>query len=378
MPSSVPSLLPQPSLPSPTHVTELFRNASLATAPPNGIVLLGEALGAEEEKVGLPFQGPAGKLLNGLLARTGIARERCSILNVFNIRPANNDLTTLCVNKTEAGKDYPLPALARGAYLAPQHLWHLDRLKAELAQLNPRLIIGLGSTALWALTGLDKITKNRGVILPLPSGPHALFTIHPAAVLRQHDQYPIVAADLRKAWRWINGDLPAPMTRTLVINPTEAEIEENYQLFISQPHRQLGVDIETSPITNQITTIAFGWPEHAICLPVWNKETLADQCNVVASVEDELRRWEWIEKYAHLPNPKVQQNGLYDMSYLLFAGPIEIRLCNVTDDTAVMHHAMQPELRKDLATLASLYLNEKLWKFLRLGAKDSGEQKADE
>jgi hypothetical protein len=69
------------------------------------------------------------------------------------------------------------------------------------------------------------------------------------------------------------------------------------------------------------------------------------------------------------------QNGLYDSQYLLDA-PIDIRLRNWHDDTAILHHALQPELPKALGTLASLYLNEPSWKQMRTSKKD--EAKADE
>jgi hypothetical protein len=68
------------------------------------------------------------------------------------------------------------------------------------------------------------------------------------------------------------------------------------------------------------------------------------------------------------------QNGLYDMQYLL--DTLDLRVLNVVHDTAIMQHTLQPELPKALGTLASLYLNEPLWKQMRESAKD--DNKADE
>jgi len=48
----------------------------------------------------------------------------------------------------------------------------------------------------------------------------------------------------------------------------------------------------------------------------------------------------------------------------------------VQDDTSILQHSLQPELPKALGTLASLYLNEPSWKFMRESSKD--DNKADE
>ena len=84
--------------------------------------------------------------------------------------------------------------------------------------------------------------------------------------------------------------------------------------------------------------------------------------------------WRWVEKFCHLPNVKVLQNGLYDMQYMLDA-PVELRLHGKVEDTAILQHAYQPELRTDLGSLASFYLNEPSWKQMRTSAKDA---KADD
>jgi len=79
-------------------------------------------------------------------------------------------------------------------------------------------------------------------------------------------------------------------------------------------------------------------------------------------------------RFGALPNPKVGQNFLYDHQYLL--EDLDIRIQHVHDDTSILQHALQPELPKALGTLASLYLNEPSWKFMRESSKD--DNKADE
>lgn len=365
-------------------------------ATPWKLLIVGEAPGEDEERLGIPFVGAAGQLFSHLAKDSGFRYEfeysavgqlsnqygrfdlhsEFHVTNVFSARPPKNDLLQWCATKTDIkalDRNYNQPVMGNGKYLRPEYLPHLGRLRSEIGQLQPDLIIGLGAVALWALTGAGKIGSSRGVFLDLPAG-RAIFTFHPANILRQYENYPLAWRDLIKARQWLNGDLSPPLARRLCINPTWLEMEQALSRFAAEPHRLLGVDIETDPRIDQVTTIAFGFPEFAICLPFYNKETLADRCQHWPTLWDEVRAWRYVRRFASLPNPKVLQNGLYDMQYLL--DTVRVRLHNVTDDTAILQHSLQPEMKKDLGTLASLYLNEPLWKYLRHSSKD--DNKADD
>lgn len=364
------------------------------------VLLLGEAPGEDEEREGVPFIGSSGEILNGILRDAGFQRRKLyargspfhddrgaftllselSATNVFTTRPPGNEIKSYTVTKTELRREGfseagRLPQLNK-RYLHPKHEPELQRLVSEIEQLAPRLIIALGGTALWALTGDGRITQYRGTFFVCKVGSHtcdAIATFHPASVIRQWDQRPIAWADLVKARRHLEGTLPAPLTRKLYINPTEQELSHVYQSFASQRHALLGVDIETSPACGQITTFAIGSATTAICIPVWNPSTLPALSECYGSASEEAHRWGWIRRFCELANPKVLQNGLYDMQYLL--EELDLRIENVLHDTAILQHSTQPELKKDLGTLASLYLNEPAWKFMRESVKD---EKVDE
>lgn len=342
------------------------------------LLIIGEAPGEEEEKQGKPFVGPSGEFIDKLLAQSGFRREEFHITNVFTQRPPGNDLKAWTLTKTdlkkagysEAGR---LPQLSK-RYLHPDREPELLRLREELSTIKPALTICLGGTALWACTGDARITNGRGVLWDADHGGLAIATYHPAAILRQWDLRPLAWADLRKARRALDGKIDPPLRRLLYINPTLAEIEHVYESFAKNPTDLLGVDIETAPAAGQITTISFGTPTLAICLPVWNKNTLPALSDQYGSAAEEAAIWRWIIRFSLLSNPKVLQNGLYDMQYLLDV--LDIRLANVVHDTAILQHALQPELPKALGTLSSLYLNEPSWKQMRESAKD--DNKADE
>ena len=340
------------------------------------LVILGEAPGAEEETAGAPFVGASGRLLTALLANAGLDRSNWHLTNVFQLRPPENKLDQhWTANKTELKKLglQPIGTPLQKRYLMPEHWPQVEQTKALLKELSPDLIVGLGAKAQWLLSGDDRIGTFRGTFFPTAFGCPALTTFHPAAVLREYKMLPVVLMDLIKVRQHLEGTLPAPLRRSIYINPTWMEMELVYQTF-RRSGKPLGVDIETSPSTAQITTISFSTPTLGICIPLWDKDGVPHNSPSVYSPADEVRAWRMIDRYAQLPNTKILQNGLYDMQYLLDA-PLPIYLAGKIEDTAIMQHAYQPELRKDLGSLASFNLNEPAWKQMRTSAKDA---KADD
>jgi uracil-DNA glycosylase len=342
------------------------------------LLILGEAPGAEEEAAGVPFIGSAGRQLTEAFQSAGLDRAEWHILNTFLKRPPSNDLadSSWTLNKTEFKREYgyvPSTPPLKKRYLRPEHQWQIAELQERLRILKPDLILAMGATALWALTGHDAITQYRGAFFRSRFG-MAIATLHPASILYQYANMPFLWSDLVKVRLWLAGELPAPMRRRLWIDPTFAEIAAYYRRLLAAPNELVGVDIETAPAIDQITTISFSTASEGICIPLWDRYGTVEAHNVYDSAATEVAAWRWIERFARLPNPKVMQNGMYDAQYLLDA-PIPLRLKNWRDDTVLVQHSYQPELKKDLGTLASLYLNEPSWKQMRQSAKDA---KADE
>ena len=309
-------------------------------------------------------------------------RREWFILNTFLKRPPNNDLTdeSWTLNKTQFKKEYgyvPLTTPLKKRYLRPEHQWQIEELQTRLRILKPDLILAMGATALWALTGNDAITQWRGNFFTSPFGT-AIATLHPASVLYQYSNMPLLWADLVKVRMFLAGTLPQPVRRRLWVNPTLAEIAACYARFARRKIDRLdplGVDIETCPAIDQITTVSFSFADEGICIPIWDRHALTSEAqNYWKTIKEEVQAWRWIWRFAQLPHYKVMQNGSYDSQYLMDA-PIDIRCKNWRDDTAVLQHSYQPELPKALGVLASLYLNEPSWKQMRGSAKDA---KADE
>src|SRR5215472_16877584 len=159
------------------------------------IVIVGEAGGADEERLRMPFIGASGNELTRMLKEAGIQRERCFLTNVFNLRPKNNDLGSLCTNKSEgiAGRG----PLTTNKYLRSEYAPELDRLAGELRRERPNLIIAVGNTPNWFLGGHGGISKIRGYTYASPFG-KVLPTYHPAAILRDWSLRPVTVIDFEK------------------------------------------------------------------------------------------------------------------------------------------------------------------------------------
>jgi DNA polymerase len=162
------------------------------------LVLIGEQPGDREDRDGRPFVGPAGRLLDELLEDAGIARGDVYVTNaVKHFRW-----------KEGRGKRriHQSPTREQVRSCRP---W----LEAELAAIEPALLVCLGATAAKAVLGPGfKVTESRGeVITPegteLEDGPGtpALATLHPSALLRiraadeRRRERAAVVADLRVA-----------------------------------------------------------------------------------------------------------------------------------------------------------------------------------
>lgn len=153
------------------------------------LVLIGEAPGGREERLGHPFVGPAGQVLTEALAQAGIAREDLWITNVVKCRPTMEGVGGRLRNRT------PTPAEVE---------WFRPWLLRELEVIDPRAIVCLGATAGSAvLQRAVRITRERGIWFDGPHGLPTLVTYHPAYLLRRtqdrDDRFSEFIDDLRQA-----------------------------------------------------------------------------------------------------------------------------------------------------------------------------------
>jgi uracil-DNA glycosylase family protein len=136
------------------------------------VMLVGEQPGDEEDKKGLPFVGPAGRLLDRALDAAGVDREHLYVTNAvkhfkWQLRGKRR------LHKTPAQRE-----------IDACHQW----LEREIETVKPHVIVALGATAARAVIGKDfKVSLSRGEFVPSPLAPYVFATFHPSALLRLQD-----------------------------------------------------------------------------------------------------------------------------------------------------------------------------------------------
>jgi uracil-DNA glycosylase len=159
------------------------------------VILVGEVPGDQEDRVGRPFVGPAGALLDKALAEAGIDRSKVYVTNVVKH-----------FNWEERGKRriHKKPSASQIAACRP---W----LDAEISRLRPKVLVCLGATAAQALLGKDfRVTKQRGEFIESALAPHVMATVHPSSILRapddetRHEETKRFIADLKKVAKVIS------------------------------------------------------------------------------------------------------------------------------------------------------------------------------
>jgi uracil-DNA glycosylase family protein len=160
------------------------------------IMLVGEQPGDAEDRRGEPFVGPAGKVLDRALEEVGLARKEVYLTNaVKHFRW-----------KSTASSKRRIHQKPGAVHIATCHPW----LDAEIAAVQPRIVVAMGAVAAQSLFGPSfRLTQHRGELLDWPD-PHtkveaAVATVHPSAILRagekRAEMYAGFVADLRFASR---------------------------------------------------------------------------------------------------------------------------------------------------------------------------------
>ena len=178
------------------HATQTVFGAGPTRAE---LVLVGEQPGDIEDRQGVPFVGPAGRVLDRALAEAGLVRDRVYLTNAvkhFRWKVAARGKRRI----------HQTPAARHVAACRP---W----LSAELAAIRPHGVVAMGAVAAHALFGdAFRLTAHRGERLdwPPPRGPYAgadlpvrwaAATVHPSAILRADP------ADRDKAYQELVRDL---------------------------------------------------------------------------------------------------------------------------------------------------------------------------
>lgn len=309
---------------------------------PCPIAFLGEAPSDDEEEKGKPLVGPSGKVFDAALRTAGLDRAEYWVGNVFDRKAPDNDCAPWMAD----------PDIANAA---------LERLAAELNEVRPTVVVPMGGTALWAMTGSTKITQMRGAVSKatqtLP-GVKMVPSFHPAHVMRDWRMLATMVKDFIKADREAKrGPEVVFPKKELWLCPTLNDISAFWHKHLKGSDL-VSVDIETG--WGQMTCIGFaGDSTHAMCVPF--VDLRKPNKSYWGSVEKEMNAMQLVKAIVESPVPKVGQNyASYDAYWLL--DKWGIRTMNLTDDTRLLHHALYPELPKDLQFMGAAYTDQGVWK----------------
>ena len=322
----------------------------------SSIAFITDCYTPDDAAKGRPLSGAAGGVLRGICEQAGINLSDCPSRAVFPILPPGRGAESFAVrDKTKALPAYPY--IKRGFYM-PEHLApHIASLYHWLDKTRPNVVVALGGIALWALCKTTGIERWRGSPTLDHSGQHKVLpTWAPGAIIKQWNLRPIAFMDLCKARRESEFPQIKRPKRYVHLEPTLQDIADFYTRYIA-PAPFIACDIETKADT--ITEIGFATsPSRALVIPFWSRA----RGNYWHTAEQEREAWEWVRRIL-TEKPQVGQNYQYDMQYLW--RKMGIPCPGFAGDTMLLHHALQPEMKKGLGFLGSVYTDEPSWKFMR-------------
>lgn len=325
---------------------------------PYRLAIVGEAPGLDELDQGKPFVGYSGQLLDRFLSRFQVLRDACFIGNICQTRPEGNKIATF---------NWDGPEITLG----------LAKLREDLKEFKPNIMLLLGGSALHAFKNPNVIPKKRktkdGHVFvfpdsigdwrgsfflshldaPLP-GVKCISSYHPAFCLRQYDYTPMLMMDTKRAIdEALRPELELPQRQLLVNLSFEELLAECDKVLATKG--TIGTDIEG--YYNNWKCISFASsPSYSFTVPfvdmsgksLWtvDQETVLTK-KVVAIL-------------SHPQITKVWQNGLYDRFVTQYGYNLVVR--GPSHDIMLRHWELYCELEKSLGVQCSIYLKEPYYK----------------
>lgn len=314
--------------------------------PTSPLVIVGESPGREEVKLGLPFVGPSGKVLEHALAPHKDIKQPFMV-NAFQCFPGTSK------NKSQ-DKVAEATRCCQG------------RLHSLIRQHPRQCILALGNPAVWGTTGQfgAKITQVRGKLFPSDLSARGIVTaVHPAFLLRGGGSMRQFMADVDYACRLTKGG----QSKKYVLPEIHvARTRDNLVWLANQiaNHSYCAADIETGGfdgfdhLRDRILSIGFCWdPAHVYVVP----EDLVHLVGLIFRIASKTRF--------------VWHNGKFDQKFLWAKGIKEAR---VDEDTMLLSYAGdETKGLHDLEQVASDLLGMPDWKFMIKEYLGKGKTYAD-
>ncbi len=351
------------------------------------VLIVGEAAGADEDRLGYAFVGMSGRELYQQLGLSGWNIRDLFMTNVCHDRPPSNEIEHFFAKKsvirksnTLFGLDLAAACVALGGedmivqlggrYCRAPIIAGLLQLQRDIDRIRPTLIIALGNTPLWALTGLTGILKWRGSILEAKGGPidghgcKLIPTLHPAYVLREMAYRAIVISDLKRAkaqsafpdvrlpqWNftiptsvgevrdWLDAHVFSDAFDKLSNREPFIQVADSGTGRVLNAQRPIVADVENIIGDGSLICLGFASsPIDAICIPFMHRVGVGDDSHYWPDPADEAEVSLLCAK-ALKARPIVFHNGLHDCQIIAKQWGI---LPRFEHDTMVKQHVLYP------------------------------------
>lgn len=294
------------------------------------ILWVGEAAGEVEAYTNIPFTGPAGKTHWSICKAVGIKKELTPHTNVC-----------LCWPRVDGKPNFRRP-------MFKEILCCFPRLKSDIHEIQPKLIISLGDVAMNALTAASgKISSNVGRVLKLKEDYEyecdVLIAYHPSYVMRNRAYIPTQAGFYKQALDHLAGVQRQDFNPKLILDPNAEELHE----YLYSSPAPYGVDTESTGLnTRKDTILGYSFAADAeTAVAIW-----------FTGPHDP--RWEVVQKFLADPGrQKIWQNGSYDVSLLRYSEtrPIPLEDRGFYFDTRLAQQLLNSDLPSDLDYLRGEY-----------------------
>lgn len=315
----------------------------------NKIMLVGEALGAREAQLGVPFVGEAGVQLNRTLERVPMGRQEFRITNAVRCRPPKNWLD---------GAPWEADALMNcSRYFEEELQKYTPKVVVPMGNIPTKLLLGDG------VRGKGGIERRRGYVYECTYGEHnfhVIPTYHPAFIMRgQQKLTDVQAIDINRAIRVMRNGYKEP-PYNYIEHPTLPDAWNYYEkcVIAAGNGKDLAADIETPNsggaeedeygdiIDTDIIRISFSYEPHtAITIPF----TYA-----YLSVIEAILALPW--RYT------VFWNQEFDVPRLKSKGMTIGKVL----DAMYMWHFLQSNLPKGLGYVSTFFTELREWKSLSM------------
>ena len=328
------------------------------------IMIVGDVPDIKAEIERAPFAGTIGYTLTNILHDAGINMQETYRTLTVKYR-LNCDLSDLIKRKpTHKKVKVPEGFLPfKDKVVDPSIIANIRELEQEILAVRPNVVVTVGNTATWALTGYDSVDKWRGSVLKthIQGQPIKVIpTFHPEFINRMYESRWDMVQDLRRAKKESVTPYVYEPGYRFTIRPSYTQVIDFLRWLHSETEKRpfkIICDIETR--RKQIACYGIGWSKtDAFCIPIMS---VTGHEGSYFSLEEELEIINRTKQIFHHPNARIMnQNMSYDAFYWA-------RLWHMfpecAGDTMIQQHVLFPGKEKTLHYLASMHCEHyKYWK----------------